>query len=112
MDDNDEDEGDEKETYEEWRRKLAPIVDTSFPVRELDLLGTLTQELLWLNRKIQETVTVDLISKVVGGVVEINHVIDFTERVKLGGNEYFLVSNHITFTPKEFIQQLTLTRWY
>ena len=103
---------DKPKTYEDWRRKLAPIADISFPVRELDLLSVLTADLLWLNRKIQETVTVDLISKVDKGIPEIDHIVDFTERIKFNGNEYFLVSNKITFTPRKLIQKLQLIRWY
>lgn len=101
-----------EENYDDWRRKLAPVVDTSFPVREFDLLRTLTNALLWLNRKTQETVTVDLISRIVDGVPEINHIVDFTERILFNGAEYFLVSNQISFTPRKLIQKLTLIRWY
>lgn len=108
-DDNDDTDGDD---YEDWRRKLAPIADVSFPVRELDLLMTLTEELLWLNRKVQETVNVDLIAKVYNGVPSIQHIVDFTERIMFDGAEYFLVSNRITFTPRKLIQKLQLIRWY
>ena len=100
-----------EETYEDWRRRLAPIADISFPVREFNLLKTLTAALLWLNRKIQKTVTLDLIANIVDGVPEINHIVDFTERVKLDGEEYFLVSNKIAFTPFKLIQKLQLIRW-
>ena len=110
-DDNDDDD-DEQEDDDDWRRKLAPIVDTSFPVRELDLLYELTDDLLWLNRKVEETVTVDLTSKIVDGVPELTHIVDFTERVKFNGAEYYLVSNKISFTPRKLIQKLTLIRWY
>lgn len=99
-------------TYEERRQKLAPIFDTSFPVRELDLLSELTAALLWLNRKIQEEISVDLISNVDKGVPSINHIVDFTERVLLDGNEYYLVSNQVQFTPRKLIQHLKLVRWY
>lgn len=104
--------GNEEKLYEDRRRKLAPIVDISFPVRELDLLSELTSDLDWLNRAIQETVTVDLIAKVQNGtVIDADHIVDFSERVKLDDAEYFLVSNNISFTPREFIQKLTLIRW-
>ena len=99
-------------SYDDWRRKLSPIVDTSFPVREFDILDSLTNALLWLNRKIQETITLDLISPVNNGIPSINHIVDFTERIKLDGNEYFLVSNRITFNPRKLIQKLQLIRWY
>lgn len=93
--------------------ELSAIVDDSFPVREKNMIkNELNDALRWLHRKIQETVTLDLTSKVIKGVPEVNHIVDFSERIKLDGAEYFLVSNHITFTPRQLIQQLTLIRWY
>lgn len=113
-DDNDDDQEEQttEEQYADWRNELAPIADISFPVKELELLKTLTNELLWLNRKIEETVIVDLISRVVKGIPEINHIVDFTERIILDGEEYYLVSNTITYTPRKLIQKLQLIRWY
>ena len=102
----------DKETYDDWRRKLAPIADISFPVRELNIVEQLTSDLLWLNRKIEETITIDLIAKVDNGVPSINHIVDFTERIKFNGAEYFLVYNNISFTPRKLIQKLQLIRWY
>ena len=93
--------------------ELSAIVDDSFPVKESTIKkDTLNEALRWLHRKIIETVTVDLISAVVDGVPSINHIVDFTERVKLNGAEYFLVSNTISFTPRKLIQKLQLIRWY
>ena len=94
------------------RESLAPIADVSFPVEDFELIKELTAELEWLNRKIQETVTVEITDKIVGGVPTINHIIDFTERILLDGAEYFLVSNRITLTPKKLVQNLKLIRWY
>ena len=111
-DDDDTEEPTAEEQYEDWRNKLAPIADISFPVKELALVQTLTNELLWLNRKIEETVSLYLISKIVNGIPEINHIVDFTERIILDGNKYYLVSNKITFTPRKLIQKLQLIRWY
>lgn len=97
--------------YENFRSRLAPIADVSFPVRELDLIQTLTDDLKWLNRKIQVTVSVELIDKIQDGVPTLNHIVDFTERVRLDGYEYFLVSNSVSFTPRKLIQKLQLVRW-
>lgn len=97
---------------EEEREMLAPIADISFPVEDLELIKELTKALEWLNRKIQETVTVEITDKIVGGIPTINHVIDFTERILLDDAEYFLVSNRITLTPKKLVQNLKLIRWY
>ena len=98
--------------YEEWRKRLSPIADISFPVSELELLKTLTAALMWLNRKVQETIRVDLISRIENGIPDIKHIVDFTERVALNGKEYYLVSNQIQFSPRKLIQKLTLVRWY
>lgn len=102
---------DPEEIYEENRSRLAPIADISFPVRGLDLIQRLTDDLEWLNRKIQVTVTVELIDKIQNGVPTLKHVVDFTERVKLDGEEYFLISNTVSFTPRKLIQRLQLVRW-
>ena len=101
----------ENNDYEAQRSRLAAIADISFPVRELDLIEALTDDLKWLNRKIQITVNVDLISRVENGVPDLKHIVDFTERVKLDGVEYFLVSNNVSLTPRKFIQKLQLVRW-
>lgn len=92
--------------------ELSNIIDDSFPIRDTDIKTELNNALRWLHRKVQETVTVDLISPVNNGIPSINHIVDFTERVKLDGNEYFLVSNNISFTPRKLIQKLQLIRWY
>ena len=102
----------ENPPYEDDDNGLSAIVDDSFPVKETEFKSELNSDLRWLHRKIEETVTVDLISPVKNGVPDINHIVDFTERVKFNGAEYFLVSNRISFTPRKFIQKLQLIRWY
>lgn len=103
---------DEGDDNDDISNELSAIVDDSFPVRESEIKDTLNEALRWLHRKIQETVTVDLTAEVVGGVPAINHIVDFTDRVRLDGAEYFLVSNSISFTPRKLIQKLQLIRWY
>lgn len=104
--------GSSPSSSDDWRKRLSPIMDTSFPVYGEDFLRELTDALEWLNRKIQETISVDLISRVENGVPAIQHIVDFTERIKLDGQEYFLISNKISFTPNTLIQKLNLVRWY
>lgn len=98
--------------FEDNDNGLSAIVDDSFPVKKSEFKSKLNEALRWLHRKITETVNVDLISPVRNGVPDINHIVDFTERVKLDGNEYFLVSNNISFTPRKLIQKLQMIRWY
>ena len=101
----------ETETNNEFDDQLQAIVDDSFPVQGEAMKKKLNEDLRWLHHKIIETVTVDLISKVVDGVPEINHIVDFTDKIKLDGGDYYLVSNRISFTPRKLIQNLQLIRW-
>ena len=88
------------------------LIDTEFPVEGEDFLGELTEAINWLNRKRQEEVTLEVVSKVRNGVSEIQHIVDFTERVRLNGQEYFLVANQVELTPRSLRQKLKLVRWY
>ena len=111
-----------EENKEEWEKRLeelkeefaglSKISDISFPVRDKLEKVILDEALYRLNGKIQETITLDLISPVNNGIPTINHIVDFTERIKFDGNEYFLVYNRITFNPRKLIQKLQLIRWY
>ena len=94
------------------QERLASLYDDSFPVHGVELKNQLTIDLEWLNRKIQEEISIDLVDTIVDGVPNILHVIDFTERIILDDNEYFLVSNQIQFNPRKLVQKLRLVRWY
>ena len=106
-------ESNEIANYDE-RRKLAAIVDTSFPIskKNQDVRDACVEAMLWLNRRIQEEIEIDLYCEVKDGIPQIDHVIDFTERIKYEDNEYYLVSNAITLTPTQYVQHLNLIRWY
>lgn len=81
------------------------LIDTSFPVEGEDMLQFLTDYIVWLNRKTEETVTVD--------VYDYPHIIDFNDRVVFGGNRYYLRSNIFTMSAKIINRQsLELVRWY
>lgn len=86
--------------------KAALMVDRSFPVRSDDIatLQKLTDELQWMNRKTKETVKMD--------IYHCDHLIDFTDRLKFNGNEYYLVSNDAAQTQTELKQTITIVRWY
>ena len=56
--------------------------------------------------------SLEIVSKVSNGVPEIQHIIDFTERIRFFGSEYFLVSNQVDYTPRSLRQKLKLVRWY
>lgn len=74
------------------------------PTDDTYVLWKYTQATMWLNRKVKETVEMD--------IYEYNHVIDFTERIRFRGNEYYLSSNKISQTTRELKQTVTLVRWY
>lgn len=87
------------------------LVDTDFPVDDTMALLALS-ELYWMNQRIKETVTLDLVPPVTASVPAYQHIIDFTDRIIYGGNEYFLSSNNISFTPTGHRQSLRLVRWF
>lgn len=91
--------------------RYASLVDTEFPVRGEIYLAELTKSIEWLNRKTQETVTVELWSEVRSGIPEMRHIVDFTERIRLDGKEYFLLSNAVELTPCSLRQSLRMVRW-
>ena len=88
------------------------MIDDSWPVKGNELKNVLTLALEWLNQKVQEEVTVDIVDKIVDSVPNVLHVIDFNEKIILNGVEYFLVQNQINFTPRKLVQKLRLIRWY
>ena len=88
------------------------LIDTSFPVKGDVFLRKLTLAIEWLNRKTREDVSLEIVANVRNGVPDIAHVVDFTERIRLDGAEYYLVSNNIELTPRSLRQKLRLVRWY
>lgn len=90
----------------------SSLIDTEFPVVGADYLQTLTREIEWLNRKTQETVTVEIRARIRSGVPDIDHIVDFTERIRFEGHEYFLQSNTVELTPRLLRQTIKMVRWY
>ena len=90
----------------------SSLIDTEFPVVGTDYLRALTREIEWLNRKTQETVTVEIRARIQNGVPDIEHIVDFTERIRFEGYEYFLQSNTVELTPRLLRQTIKMVRWY
>ena len=87
------------------RLNAYALVDTSFPVDGYDKLQYLTNQIEWLDRKTEESVTLD--------IYDYPHLIDFNDRIVWNGNTYFLRSN--TAIKTETIvnkQTLEFVRWY
>ena len=91
---------------------FTSLIDTEFPVKGEEILKELTQAILWLNRKTQETVTLEVYANIQNGVPDVGHIVDFTERIKFEGQEYFLQSNAVELTPRSLKQTIKMTRWY
>ena len=90
----------------------SSLIDTEFPVVGTDYLRALTREIEWLNRKTQETVTVEIRARIQNGIPDIDHIVDFTERIHFEGYEYFLQSNTVELTPRLLRQTIKMVRWY
>ena len=90
----------------------SSLIDTEFPVVGADYLRMLTREIEWLNRKTQETVTVEIRARIRCGVPDIDHIVDFTERIRFEGHEYFLQSNTVELTSRLLRQTIKMVRWY
>ena len=90
----------------------SSLIDTEFPVVGADYLRMLTHEIEWLNRKTQETVTVEIRARIRSGIPDIDHIVDFTERIRFEGHEYFLQSNTVELTPRLLRQTIKMVRWY
>lgn len=87
------------------RLNAYALVDTSFPVDGYDKLQYLTNQIEWLDRKTEESVTLD--------IYDYPHLIDFNDRIIWNGNTYYLRSN--TAIKTETIvnkQTLEFVRWY
>lgn len=90
----------------------SSLIDTEFPVVGADYLQTLTRAIEWLNRKTLETVTVEIRARIQNGIPDIDHIVDFTERIRFEGHEYFLQSNTVELTPRLLRQTIKMVRWY
>ena len=90
----------------------SSLIDTEFPVVGTDYLRALTREIEWLNRKTQETITVEIRARIRSGVPDIDHIVDFTERIRFEGHEYFLQSNTVELTSRLLRQAIKMVRWY
>ena len=89
----------------------SSLIDSEFPVVGADYLQTLTRAIEWLNRKTQETVTVEIRARIQNGIPDIDHIVDFTERIRFEGHEYFLQSNTVELTPRLLRQTIKMVRW-
>ena len=82
-----------------------PLIDTEFPVLDADIYSQLIAAYAWLNRRTQETISFD--------VYDYPHLIDFNDRILLGGYEFYLVNNTALSNARiRNKQSLRLVRWF
>ena len=81
-----------------------PLIDPSFPLVEDDDLKAVTAELVKLNRKVREVITME--------IYDLEHVIDFNDKIIFEGNEYFLQSNQVEKSERIINKQsISIVRW-
>ena len=85
----------------------TPVINTNWPVDTAfgrNLIAELADETDWLNNKIQETITMDMVG--------LDHVVDFTDLVLYRGHYYCLQGNTVNVTPGGITQTITVVRWF
>lgn len=87
------------------------LIDTDFPVDDATAKKCIA-EIKWMNRKIREVVTVDIVPPVSFSVPAYRHIIDFTDVITYHGNQYYLISNTVSFTPTSHRQTIKIGRWF
>jgi hypothetical protein len=86
--------------------------EIGWPVRDYATMEKILSEICWIYHSIKEQVTVDIQCRVVNSVPEYKHIIDFTDKIVLDGNTYYLQSNTVKLDTKSLTQSLQLVRWY
>lgn len=91
--------------HEERTVSGITLFDTSFPVHGDKNLAELTAKIIWLNRRTQERISMN--------IYDYPHLIDFTDRIIFEGNEYYLESNKAITTPRIINrQEVSFVRWF
>jgi hypothetical protein len=86
--------------------------EIGWPVSDEVTWWRILSEICWIYHSIKEQVSVDIQCKVVDSVPEYTHIIDFTDKIVLDGNTYYLQSNTVRRDSRSLTQSLQLVRWY
>ena len=86
--------------------------EIGWPVRDWDTMERILSEICWIYHSVKEQVNVDIQCRVVAGIPEYTHIIDFTDKIVLDGNTYYLQSNTVRRDSRSLTQSLQLVRWY
>lgn len=102
----------EEEEEEQRQRDLANAkTDPYIPTVDHSIRKQIQSEIDAYDRSIQETVTLDIIMPVISGKPKMTHIIDFTERIRFNGAEYYLVRNTVRQDVTSLKQSIEITRW-
>ena len=83
----------------------APLVSTTYPVKDQTTIRNLIDATDWLNGKTEEKVTLE--------VLNMNHIIDFNDLISFKGNTYRLESNNVRHSAEYGLRQsIVIVRWY
>lgn len=85
--------------------------DPYIPTVDHSIRKQIQSEIDAYDRSVQETVSLEIIMPVVAGKPTMTHIIDFTERIKFNGAEYYLVRNTVDQTVSSLKQSIEITRW-
>lgn len=97
---------------EQQHKGLADAkTDPYIPTVDHSIRAQIQKEIDAYDRSIQETVSFDIIMPVIAGKPTMTHIIDFTERIKFNGAEYYLVRNTVDQTVSNLKQSIEITRW-
>lgn len=97
---------------EQRQQNLANAkTDPYIPTVDHSIRKQIQKEIDSYDRSIQETVSLDIIMPVIAGKPTMKHIIDFTERIKFNGAEYYLMRNTVEQTVTSLKQSIEITRW-
>lgn len=92
-------------------RSSGAKTDPYIPTVDHSIRKQIQSEIDAYDRSIQETVSLAIIMPVVAGKPKMTHIIDFTERIKFNGAEYYLVRNTVEQNVTSLKQSIEITRW-
>ena len=104
---NDDDDDNNKSSYRSSGAKTDPYI----PTVDHSIRKQIQSEIDAYDRSIQETVSLAIIMPVIAGKPTMKHIIDFTERIKFNGAEYYLMRNTVEQTVTSLKQSIEITRW-
>ena len=102
---------DDKDDNNNASRSSGAKTDPYIPTVDHSIRKQIQSEIDAYDRSVQETVTLNIIMPVISGKPKMTHIIDFTERIKFNGAEYYLVRNTVDQTVSSLKQSIEITRW-